>query len=93
MLWLADAQRLVDERKKQMSSGSVGDVKKADFGKDLLSLLGASLPLHHTLITVRSNMASDVRPDQRMTDEEVISNIPLFVRDSSSESVSLTGSY
>ena len=30
---------------------------------------------------VRANMASDVREEQRMTDEEVLSQIPLFVSD------------
>jgi len=32
---------------------------------------------------VRANMASELKPDQRMTDEEMLSQIPQFVNDNS----------
>ncbi|KAK4689389.1 hypothetical protein P7C73_g726, partial [Tremellales sp. Uapishka_1] len=61
-------QQLVDDKKKDIlavSSASVG--KGQDFGQDLLSNL------------IRANMASDLRPEQRISEKEVLAQITTFM--------------
>lgn len=42
--------------------------KGTEIGKDLLSLC------------IKANMGSDLRPDQKMTDDEILGQITTFVR-------------
>ncbi|KAE9397676.1 cytochrome P450 [Gymnopus androsaceus JB14] len=58
-------QQLLQESKKHlMATGEKGNNWRA---KDLLSLL------------VRSNMSKDIAPNQRMSDEDVIAQVPSFI--------------
>ncbi|WRT69267.1 uncharacterized protein IL334_006251 [Kwoniella shivajii] len=60
-------QRLIDEKKKVILSASQGLDKKEHTGNDLLSIL------------LKANMASDLKPDQRLSDEEVLAQITTFM--------------
>lgn len=61
-------KQLLAERKAAVLSSAESAVERKDFeSKDLLSLL------------VRQNMASDVPEESRMTDEEVLAQIPTFI--------------
>ncbi|OCF32427.1 hypothetical protein I316_05853 [Kwoniella heveanensis BCC8398] len=63
-------QRLIEEKKKAISSVHAGGrqlEKNEDIGNDLLSIL------------IKANMAADLRPDQKMTDEEVLAQITTFM--------------
>ncbi|ORX39248.1 cytochrome P450 [Kockovaella imperatae] len=60
--------RLLEEKKRAVKAAySDGFEKGSDIGKDLLSIL------------VKANMASDVPPDQRMSDDEVLAQITTFM--------------
>ena len=61
--------RMVQDKKQAVLSelGSGRIEKKAVGGKDLLSLL------------IQANMAADVEPSHRLSDEEVIAQIPSFL--------------
>ena len=81
----------MDEKKRLINSEKHGDMIKSDFAsRDLLSNLRevptpmlrpkpVPQPLISGSIAVRANMSSDLKSDQRMTDEEVLSQIPVFV--------------
>jgi len=57
-------RRIVAEKKKLVEDMYDGKVQKStDMGKDVLSLL------------IKSNMAPDLREDQKMTDEELMEQI------------------
>ncbi|ORY35907.1 putative cytochrome P450 [Naematelia encephala] len=61
-------ERLVQEKKRLVLAETRGEIKKVDVqGMDLLTVL------------VRANMASDVRSEQHLSDDELISQIPLFL--------------
>ncbi|KAK4685639.1 hypothetical protein P7C73_g4507, partial [Tremellales sp. Uapishka_1] len=62
-------RQLIDDKKKAILASNVGgNVEKAqDFGKDLLSIL------------IRANMASDLKADQKLSDEEVLAQITTFM--------------
>ncbi|WWC91011.1 uncharacterized protein L201_005951 [Kwoniella dendrophila CBS 6074] len=61
-------QKLVDEKKKAiLAAHANGLEKKEDIGTDLLSHL------------IKANMATDLRPDQRLSDEEVLAQITTFM--------------
>ncbi|KAK8844135.1 hypothetical protein IAR55_006929 [Kwoniella newhampshirensis] len=61
-------KRLVEEKKKAvLASHAEGLEKGQDIGNDLLSIL------------IKANMASDVKPEQRLTDEEVLAQITTFM--------------
>ena len=77
-------QRLIEEKKKAVRATYQDDFEKgSDIGKDLLSILGKCYSsLFQSFLmspTVKANMASDVKPDQRMSDEEVLAQITTFV--------------
>ena len=61
--------RIVQEKKRAVLSelGSGRIEKKAVGGKDILSLL------------IQANMAADVDPSHRLSDEEVVAQIPSFL--------------
>lgn len=60
--------RILAEKKAAVRKAHAGGLEKGDeIGKDLMSIL------------VRANMASDVRPEQRMTDDEVLAQITTFM--------------
>jgi len=59
---------MLAEKKARIRTEMATDIKKDDFtGHDLMTNL------------LRLNMSSDVQADQRMTDEEVLAQIPLFL--------------
>lgn len=59
----------MENKKKAVRALYSGELEKgSDIGKDLLSLV------------IKANMASDLRPDQRLTDDEVLAQITTFVR-------------
>ncbi|WVF65346.1 hypothetical protein IAT40_000072 [Kwoniella sp. CBS 6097] len=63
-------QCLIEEKKKAITSAHVGGIqleKSEDIGSDLLSIL------------IKANMASDLRPDQKLTDDEVLAQITTFM--------------
>nr|XP_018259389.1 cytochrome P450 [Kwoniella dejecticola CBS 10117]OBR81547.1 cytochrome P450 [Kwoniella dejecticola CBS 10117] len=61
-------QRLIDEKKRAIAAAHHdGFEKQADIGNDLLSHL------------IKANMASDLRPDQKLSDEEVLAQITTFM--------------
>ncbi|KAI9636876.1 cytochrome P450 [Dioszegia hungarica] len=61
-------QKLMDDKKKAIkASFDEGLQKGDDIGKDLLS------------ICIRANMASDLAPEQRLSDEEVLAQITTFL--------------
>lgn len=61
----AEAAAIIAERTREVRAA--GAVDEGAFGKDLLSLL------------LKSNMSSDLRPDQRMTDEDVFAQVTTFM--------------
>ncbi|WWC98172.1 hypothetical protein V866_005063 [Kwoniella sp. B9012] len=61
-------QKLIDEKKRAiLAAHEHGIEKKEDIGHDLLSHL------------IKANMASDLRPDQRLSDDEVLAQITTFM--------------
>ncbi|BEI86734.1 hypothetical protein CcaverHIS002_0700800 [Cutaneotrichosporon cavernicola] len=61
-------KELMDNKKKAVRALFAGEVEKgSDIGKDLLSLV------------IKANMASDLRPDQQLTDDEVLAQITTFM--------------
>ncbi|TCD69789.1 hypothetical protein EIP91_006326 [Steccherinum ochraceum] len=59
---------LIQQKKAAILSETSGSVEKSDFqGKDLLSLL------------IKANMASDVPENMRMSDEDVLAQVPTFI--------------
>lgn len=65
----ADDQRLIEEKKRAvLAAHGSGLEKGTEIGKDLLSLC------------IKANMGSDLRPDQKMTDDEILGQITTFVR-------------
>ncbi|KAK4683800.1 hypothetical protein P7C73_g6424, partial [Tremellales sp. Uapishka_1] len=73
-------QALIDEKRRQILAVHADGVEKSDVeGKDLLSIM------------MRANLASDLRPDQRMSDEEVLAQITsFFVAGNETSSTGLT---
>ncbi|TYJ53845.1 hypothetical protein B9479_005532 [Cryptococcus floricola] len=71
------ARRIAAERKKEILDQSYGEGinKKQDIGKDLLSLLSKSF----SSIGFKANMASDMKPNERLTDEDVADQILTFL--------------
>ncbi|TXT09601.1 uncharacterized protein COLE_03535 [Cutaneotrichosporon oleaginosum] len=64
----AHPQELMDNKKAAVRALFAGEVEKgSDIGKDLLSLV------------IKANMASDLRPDQQLTDDEVLAQITTFM--------------
>ncbi|KAI0744951.1 cytochrome P450 [Earliella scabrosa] len=65
------AKQILSERKAEIrreSSEKAGSVEKKDLqGRDLLTLL------------IKANMATDIPENQRMTDDEVLSQVPTFL--------------
>lgn len=62
------AQDLVERKKRAIAAEYTGALEKgSDIGKDLLSIL------------IKANMAPDLRPDQKMTDAEVMAQITTFI--------------
>ncbi|PIL30974.1 cytochrome P450 [Ganoderma sinense ZZ0214-1] len=60
--------QIIKEKKAQIVSENARSVEKKDFeGRDILSLL------------IKANMASDVPDNQRLTDEEVLDQVPTFL--------------
>ncbi|WVQ86034.1 hypothetical protein IAT38_008202 [Cryptococcus sp. DSM 104549] len=60
--------RLIEDKKRAVASEhSEGLEKKENIGNDLLSIL------------IKANMASDVAPEQRLSDEEVLDQITTFM--------------
>jgi cytochrome P450 len=58
----------MENKKKAVRALFAGEVEKgSDIGKDLLSLV------------IKANMASDLRADQQLTDDEVLAQITTFV--------------
>lgn len=58
----------MDNKKKAVQALFAGEVEKgSDIGKDLLSLV------------IKANMASDLRADQQLSDDEVLAQITTFV--------------
>ncbi|EKD01036.1 Cytochrome P450 [Trichosporon asahii var. asahii CBS 8904] len=60
-----EAAAIIAERTREVRAA--GDVDEGAFGKDLLSML------------LKSNMSSDLRPDQKMTDEDVFAQVTTFM--------------
>lgn len=61
-------RQLLDQKKNVVEEMTAGKLEKGDdIGKDLLSII------------VRANMGSDVKTDQRLTDDEVMAQILTFV--------------
>ncbi|WWC72890.1 uncharacterized protein I206_106854 [Kwoniella pini CBS 10737] len=61
-------QKLIDEKKRVIAAAHQdGFQKQADIGNDLLSHL------------IKANMASDLRPDQKLSDAEVLAQITTFM--------------
>ncbi|WVW79570.1 hypothetical protein I302_101539 [Kwoniella bestiolae CBS 10118] len=61
-------QKLIDEKKQAiLAAHTHGIEKKEDIGHDLLSHL------------IKANMASDLRPDQKLSDDEVLAQITTFM--------------
>nr|XP_031861425.1 uncharacterized protein CI109_003029 [Kwoniella shandongensis]KAA5528497.1 hypothetical protein CI109_003029 [Kwoniella shandongensis] len=61
-------RRLVEDKKKAvLAAHAQGFEKGQDIGHDLLSIL------------IKANMASDVKPEQRLTDDEVLAQITTFM--------------
>lgn len=59
---------IVHRKRRQIQAEYSGDIeKKTDMGKDLLSIL------------MKANMAPDLRPDQKMSDDEVLAQITTFM--------------
>jgi hypothetical protein len=78
-------KRLIAEKKHAIQSAHADGFEKADVvGKDLLSILSTSFHASSGLIkandVVKANMATDLRADQRLTDDEVLAQITTFVR-------------
>ncbi|ODN87686.1 hypothetical protein L198_06910 [Cryptococcus wingfieldii CBS 7118] len=81
------ARRIAAERKKEILEQSYGEGinKKQDIGKDLLSLLSESFGRLLCILneltgwTVKANMASDMKPNERLTDEDVADQILTFL--------------
>jgi hypothetical protein len=78
-------KRLIAEKKHAIQSAHANGFEKADVvGKDLLSILSTSLHPSTVFIkandVVKANMATDLRADQRLTDDEVLAQITTFVR-------------
>ena len=77
-------KRLINEKKHAIKTAHSDGLEKADdIGKDLLSILSASpsppCRLEYSSSSVRANMATDLKPDQRMSDDEVMAQITTFV--------------
>jgi len=73
---------LINEKKHAIKTAHADGLEKADdIGKDLLSILSASpvSKLVYRSSSVRANMATDLKPDQRMSDDEVMAQITTFV--------------
>ncbi|RSH95125.1 hypothetical protein EHS25_000211 [Saitozyma podzolica] len=61
-------KRLIEEKKKAIRQQHAGGLEKGDdIGTDMLSLC------------IRANMAADLKPDQKLTDEEVLAQITTFM--------------
>lgn len=61
-------KKIVEDKKREvMSAHSEGLEKREDIGNDLLSIL------------IKANMASDVKPEQKLSDEEVLDQITTFM--------------
>jgi cytochrome P450 len=61
-------KELMENKKKAVRALFAGEVEKgSDIGKDLLSLV------------IKANMASDLRADQQLTDDEVLAQITTFM--------------
>ncbi|KIR63999.1 cytochrome P450 [Cryptococcus bacillisporus CA1873] len=61
-------KKIVEDKKREvMSAHSEGLEKREDIGDDLLSIL------------IKANMASDVKPEQKLSDEEVLDQITTFM--------------
>ncbi|KAM5543262.1 hypothetical protein V8D89_003136 [Ganoderma adspersum] len=72
--------QLIKDKKAQIMSESSGSVEKKDFdGRDILSLL------------IKANMASDVPDNQRLTDEEVLAQVPTFLAAGHETTATATG--
>lgn len=62
------SKKIVEDKKREvMSAHSEGLEKREDIGDDLLSIL------------IKANMASDVKPEQKLSDEEVLDQITTFM--------------
>lgn len=79
-------QKIVEDKKREvMSAHSEGLEKREDIGNDLLSILSqsSSFRFSHTpqsnVQAVKANMASDVKPEQKLSDEEVLDQITTFM--------------
>ncbi|TYJ59119.1 hypothetical protein B9479_000108 [Cryptococcus floricola] len=60
--------KLVKDKKEAVMASFGDDLEKGqDIGKDLLSIL------------IKANMAADLKPEQRLTDEEVLNQITTFM--------------
>ena len=76
-----------DKKKAVMAAHSDGLEKGIDIGKDLLSILGQSgfrvlkckSRRRINFCLVKANMTSDLKPEQRMSDEEVLAQVSTFV--------------
>lgn len=66
-LWPRLYQHLVEEKKKAVRADHTNLEKSSDIGRDLLSIL------------IKANMASNLTPDQRLTDDEVLAQITTFM--------------
>lgn len=60
-----EAAAIIAERTREVRAA--GDVDEGAFGKDLLSML------------LKSNMSADLRPEQKMTDEDVFAQVTTFM--------------
>lgn len=79
-------QKIVEDKKREvMSAHSEGLEKREDIGNDLLSILSQSLSFRFShapqsnVHAVKANMASDVKPEQKLSDEEVLDQITTFM--------------
>lgn len=79
-------QKIVEDKKREvMSAHSEGLEKREGIGDDLLSILSQSLSFRFSharqsnVQAVKANMASDVKPEQKLSDEEVLDQITTFM--------------
>lgn len=75
----AHEQRLIAEKKRAIAATHTTGLEKGDdIGKDLLS--NCRMSIHEApLMSVRANMAADLKPEQRLSDDEVLAQITTFV--------------
>ncbi len=74
-------QKLIDEKRAAILAGSTGSMDKVSMtGRDILSVMSecgwwrreTCTLILEPFSTVKANMATDVKEDEQMTDEEVI---------------------